>query len=228
MKRIALCAVLGSLTAMSASATLTVLDDFVTGGQGVFTFVPPGGVFTDTTAAAGVPGGWRTIGMSAGGTGGLGLNSVMSVNTGAGGFLSLSTSSDVDAVGTVTYDASGAGLGGYSLSGMTAFVVGGITVNDLGFGVKVRLTDTLAGVSTAFLNVPALTLGDVSIPLASFLGSANLGSLSRIDVTLDPPSEGDLKIHNLSVVVPETGTTAVAGAVSLLVLACSRRRSPQL
>jgi hypothetical protein len=186
-----------------------------------------GSAFNTTTGLAGVVGGSRTLQVDVTASA-YGQSSSLIVTPAAPGALSLSNDSGQNGVGTITWDANGAGLGGVDLTdgGNLSHLQATILASDLDLGFRVDITETAAtGGSTAFWSTnlgPGVSF--VSQPLASFTnaGAVDFTKVDKIVLTLSGPPAQDATL-DLVEVAPEPATLGllVLGGLALV----RRRRS---
>jgi hypothetical protein len=157
-----------------------------------------------TTGLVGVVGGSRTMQISVASSA-FGLSSSLNVNPAGVGTLSLGNDSGQNGVGTITWDANGAGLGGVDITngGLLPFVQATILASDLNLGFRVDVTETAAaGGSTAFWSTnlgPGVSF--VNQALASFTnaGAVDFTKVNKIVLTLSGPVAQDATIDLMEV-----------------------------
>jgi hypothetical protein len=195
-----------------AHADSFTIDDFLVppGGQSVV--VPGVGSSSNTaTGLAGVVGGARTLELNVT-TSNYGLNSRLTVTPDLPGTLSLSNDSGQVGEGKVTWDASGAGLGGVdiTLGGAVSYLQSHVLFSDQDLGFRIDITETAAaGGSTAYWSTN-LGLGPSTVfqSLSSFTnaGAVDFTKVDKIVLTLSGPAAQDGTIDLLEITdnpVPE-------------------------
>ena len=195
-----------------AHATSFLIDHFVVppGGQSVLVHSVGSGSKT-VTGLAGVVGGARTLDLNVT-TSTYGLYSSLAEVSTVGGSLSLSNDSGQVGEGKVTWDASGAGLGGVdiTLGGAVSYLQSHVLFSDQDLGFRIDITETAAaGGSTAYWSTN-LGLGPSTVfqSLSSFTnaGAVDFTKVDKIVLTLSGPAAQDGTIDLLEITdnpVPE-------------------------
>ncbi len=186
-----------------------------------------GSAFNTTTGLAGVVGGSRTLQVDVTASA-YGQSSSLVVSPASPGALSLGNDSGQVGVGTVTWDANGAGLGGVDITNGSILPIFQATIlfSDLNLGFRVDITETAgAGGSTAFWSTnlgsgPSL----VNQSLASFTnaGAVDFTKVDKIVLTMSGPLAQDATL-DLVEVVPEPVTMSMLGLGGLALLLRRRR-----
>jgi hypothetical protein len=219
------------LLAPAVRATSFIIDDFSQPNVGqVVSIVGTGSVSNTTTGLPGVVGGSRTMQIDVLASQ-FGLSSSLNVNAIGLGTLSLGNDSGQNGVGTVTWDANGAGLGGVDLTngGALPYLQSRILASDLDLGFTVDITETAAagGATASWTTDLGPGVSYVNRLLTDFTNSANVDftAVDKIVLTLFGPSAQDATLDNVEItntpgvdgVVPEPFTllTVFAGMCSL-------------
>jgi hypothetical protein len=222
-------AALGAL-APTVYADSFIIDQFALPATGQQVSVTGTGTQSDTeTGLTGVVGEARTMQMFVG-TSTFGNLSVLTINPTGVGSLSLNNGSGQDGVGTCTWDADGAGLGGVDLTngGTLPYFQAKILASDLNVIFRIDISETAAmGGSTAYWMAPlGPGVSYVNQALSSFTNAGNVDftQVDRIWMTLSGPSAQDTTLDFLEVTntpVPEPATLAL---LAMGGLALVRRR----
>jgi hypothetical protein len=209
MKRWSSVLALAAWLSAPAGAVPISLDEFSdpAGGQSAQILNGVAGA-TASSLATGLAaiGGSRQVGVAVQSTSFSGSSALAEVNSlSSAGVFQLSTSVAVDAIGSITYDASGAGLD-FDTGGLSVLRLEGV-LNDLATTYTFTATTFGGGSSSCQITTGPGFAGDVSCALS---GAADLANLDRIDVSFDPGAGGDLLVGRL-VLVPEPATALLFG-----------------
>ena len=224
-----------SMSGPAAHAVSFQIDPFSTPPAGQAIDVSGTGTASSTmTGLAGVVGGARSMHLNVTGSAWDLVSSLAQVSWGPGS-LSFSNDSGQDAVGTVTWDQNGLGLGGVdiTLGGACQYLQARILASDLNLGFRVDITETAAaGGSTAWWST---NLGagpsDIFQLLSGFTnaGAVDFTKVDKIALTLSGPTAQDGTIDLLEVTdtpVPEPLTIGgIALGVGALCSYVRRRRA---
>ncbi len=212
---------LTSALALSASAAVAhasvLIDHFTTpaAGQQVQVSIPPGGLgssASDTSAAAGALGGWRTVYVEVTGgdlTAGGSISAAANHTTAPDNYQYLSSVA-IDGWSEVTWDANGAGLSADLSACPDGFLLEDVRT-DLAATFTIFVTDGAAVTASSALATGLGFSGDLSFPWASFAGLGNLADIDKIVLRVNAPQGGDVVVHALTA-VPEPGPTAAVFA----------------
>lgn len=221
--------VLASLGVLTPAihAEALVIDHFTQSGAGQAISVTGLGSVTETvTGLTEVLGGARTIQLAVS-TSSYGLSSSVNVSPAGTGTLSLGNDSGQDGVGTITWDAAGAGLGGVDLTngGTLPYLQSKIVASDLNLGFTVEITETAtAGGSMAVWSTSlGYGVSYVNQPLASFINAANVdfNQVDKVALILSGPLAQDATLDLLEFTntpAPEPVTMSLLGLGGLAIL----------
>jgi len=131
-------------------------------------------------------------------------------------------SSDSGAIGlfTLTYNAGGAGLGGIDLTqgGSADRILVEYKNADLTSGTTVRVTDSGTNISSLEINLGLTGPRVLEYPFGSFVGTADLTDIDKIEVIVEGVASGDYDIELIGIPQRQVGgTVGSMDSVTLLV-----------
>jgi len=197
-------AALGVL-APTVQAVSFMIDDFTQPNTGQSVSVTGvGSAGNTTTGLVGVVGGSRTMQVSVI-TSSFGLSSSLNMNATPPGTLSLGNDSGQNGVGTITWDANGAGLGGLDITngGLLPYLQSKILASDLDLGFRADITETAAaGGSTASWTTnlgPGVSFVNQLLTSFTNAGAVDFTQVDKIVLTLSGPFAQDATLDLMEV-----------------------------
>ena len=230
MRRTTTAIVAAGLLGMAGWSHAVMIDSYNFGG-GTLNSIGPGGSGTDSSTAAEIIGGTRTLSIP-GSEPVDGGNLSFSANEFDSGELRFSLGAGASGSAVITWDADGAGLNGLDLSdgGPSTFITFNILAIDQGF-VELRMTveDTVG--STGFLEILNAVAGIQQFTFDDFSGSVDFTMANLISLEITGTDASDLSMGEIFTsgpldavpVVPEPGSVGLIALAGLALLRLRRR-----